>query len=172
MEMTGLDVNKEVPIEVAALITDYQFNELASYHAVIRQPQEYLDGMDEWNQLHHGKSGLTAQVPNGKAPELVETELVSLVGQHFRSPAILAGNSIGQDRLFIERYFPNLAQKLHYRVLDVSSWKVILNTRYQLKYEKKNTHRALDDIRESIAELSFYLDRCQFEQNKSGSAES
>lgn len=157
MEMTGLDVAKEVPIEIAAIVTDLELNELATYHAVIRQPQEFLDRMDDWNTQHHGASGLTAQVPNGKASELVEDELLGLIGQHFSDRVVIAGNSISQDRLFIDRYMPRLASKLHYRMLDVTAWKIMMNARFNLRHEKKNTHRALDDIRESIAEMAFYL---------------
>jgi oligoribonuclease len=157
MEMTGLDVNKEVPIEVAAIVTDLNFKELESYHAVIKQPQEYLDRMDQWNTEHHGASGLTAAVASGRDPHLVESDLMFLVARHFQEPAVLAGNSIGQDRLFIERYFPKLAAKLHYRMLDVTAWKIMMNAKFSYKYEKKNAHRAVDDIRESIAEMSFYL---------------
>lgn len=161
MEMTGLDVEREVPIEIAAIVTDIEFKELDTYHAVIRQPQEFLDRMDDWNRQHHGASGLTAAVPKGQAPSVVEDDMLQLVGKHFGTPAILAGNSIGQDRLFINKYFPKLAAKLHYRMLDVTSWKIIMNARYQVKYDKKNTHRAVDDIRESISEMSFYLGRVQ-----------
>jgi oligoribonuclease len=164
MEMTGLDVEKEVVIEVAAIITDLELNELDSYHAVVKQPQSFLDRMDDWNKSHHGASGLTAAVPSGREPGLVEEDLVRLVELHFPpsigkpgEPAVLAGNSISQDRLFINKYFRRLASKLHYRMLDVTSWKIIFNERFRLKYEKQNTHRAVDDIRESIAEMKFYL---------------
>lgn len=158
MEMTGLDVEREVPIEVAAIICDLKFNELETFHAVIKQPQEYLDRMDDWNKEHHGASGLTAAVALGREPVLVERELIQFTDRHFQGePAVLCGNSIGQDRLFINKYFPNLNKKLHYRMLDVTSWKVIMQSMYGLKFEKQNTHRAIDDIRESIGELQFYM---------------
>lgn len=158
MEMTGLDVEKEVPIEVAAIVCDNSFNELETYHAIIKQPQEYLDRMDQWNKEHHGASGLTAAVPNGKAPSVVEIELMQLVDRHFQGePAVLCGNSIGQDRLFINRHLPQLAGKLHYRMLDVTSWKVVFQNMLGIKFEKKNSHRAIDDIRESIDELRHYM---------------
>lgn len=158
MEMTGLDVEKEVPIEVAVIICDLEFKELEIYHAIIKQPKEYLDRMDDWNREHHGASGLTAAVPNGKPPAEVERELTQLIDRHFQGePAVLCGNSIGQDRLFINRYFPNLAKKLHYRMLDVTSWKVVYQNMLGIKFEKKNSHRAIDDIRESISELRHYL---------------
>mgnify|MGYP001308235840 CR=1 FL=1 len=158
MEMTGLDVEKEVPIEVAAIICNNEFQELETYHAVIKQPQEFLDRMDQWNQEHHGASGLTAAVANGKAPAIVELELMQFVDRHFQGePAVLCGNSIGQDRLFINRHLPQLAKKLHYRMLDVTSWKVVFQNMLGIKFEKKNTHRAIDDIRESIDELRHYM---------------
>lgn len=158
MEMTGLDVEKEVPIEVAAIICDTKFQELETYHAVIKQPQSFIDGMDDWNREHHGASGLTAQIASGRTPETVETELMRFVDRHFQGePAILCGNSIGQDRLFINHHFKNFAAKLHYRMLDVTSWKVVLQNFYGIKFEKKNAHRAIDDIRESMAELRHYM---------------
>jgi len=157
MEMTGLDVNREVPIEIAAIVTDLDFKEFETYHAIIKQPQSFLDGMDEWNTKHHGESGLTAAVPTGVEPAKVEEEMIRLIARHFNEPAILAGNSIGQDRSFIARHFPKLNAKLHYRMLDVTAWKILMNGKFNVKFEKKGAHRAIDDIRESIAELSHYL---------------
>lgn len=158
MEMTGLDVEREVPIEIAAIVCDLEFNELETFHAVIKQPQNFIDGMDNWNREHHGASGLTALIATGKTPELVEKELIQFVDRHFQGEsAVLCGNSIGQDRLFINKYFPLLNRRLHYRMLDVTAWKVVFQSMYKLKFDKKNTHRAIDDIRESIAELRHYL---------------
>ncbi len=160
MEMTGLNVEREVVIEVAAVITDYDFNEYASFETVIKQPQMYLDNMDKWNREHHYKSGLTEKVPKGMLPDNAEYELMQLVRKHFPPTGekpILAGNSIAQDRLFIDRYFKDFSKMLHYRMLDVSSWKIILRNKYNIEYKKKNQHRALDDIHESIDEMKFYL---------------
>lgn len=165
MEMTGLDVDSEVPIEVAAIICDLSFKELETYHAVVKQPQEYLDRMDQWNREHHGASGLTAAIPSGKAPSAVELELIQFVERHFQGePVILCGNSIGQDRLFINRHFPQFAKRLHYRMLDVTSWKVVFQSILGKKFEKKNTHRAIDDIRESMDELRFYMKHINVDQ--------
>ena len=164
MEMTGLDVEKEVIIEVAAIITDLKFQELDCYEDVVRQPQKYLDSMDAWNKEHHKKSGLTAKVPHGTPPDHVEHKLIDLVKKHFPDPKdrpILAGNSIMQDRLFINKYMTELAPLLHYRMLDVSSWKIIMNNKFRYVYHKANQHRALDDIRESIQELRAYCDFIQ-----------
>lgn len=158
LEMTGLEVEKEVIIEVAALVTDLHLVELASYHTVVKQPQHYLDNMDEWNQLHHGDSGLTAKVPKGKDPKLTEKELIALVQHHFKKePAIIAGNTIYQDRTFIKKYWPDFDKVLHYRMLDVTSWKIIFKNRFNIEPDKQQNHRALDDIRESIDELKHYL---------------
>lgn len=158
MEMTGLDVEREVPIEVAAIVCDLKFNELETFHAVIKQPKEFLDRMDAWNTEHHGASGLTKAVATGRSPSDVERDLIHFVDRHFQGEgAVLCGNSIGQDRLFINRHMPLLAKKLHYRMLDVTSWKIVFQFMMGVKFEKKNTHRALDDIRESIAELRFYM---------------
>lgn len=158
MEMTGLDVEKERPIEVAALITDTKLNEISSYHAVIFQPQSLLDKMDDWNKTHHSRSGLLDHIPTGKSMEVVDQELANLIEHAYHSEkAILAGNSIGQDRLFIDRYLLKTSQLLHYRMLDVSSWKIIYQTIYGRFFDKKESHRAMDDIRESINELKYYM---------------
>lgn len=159
LEMTGLNVETEVIIEAAAIITDSDFKELATYETVVKQPQIYLDKMDDWNKKHHGESGLTAKVPTGKDLMDVQADLIQLVNEFFpnpKNPPILAGNSIGQDRLFINKDLPDFARLLHYRMLDVTSWKIIFNAR-NIEFKKQNKHRALDDIRESILELKFYM---------------
>lgn len=175
MEMSGLDVNKEVIIEVACIVTDLNFRELDSFETVVKQPQSYLDNMDAWNTEHHGKSGLTAKVPFGMDPEMVEAKLIYIIDKNFpesktdlKKRPILAGNSIAQDRLFIDKYFKKLAERLHYRMVDVSSFKVIMTNKYDIEYKKQNSHRALDDIRESIGELRFYLEHFE---NKSPSVD-
>lgn len=166
LEMTGLDVNKEVIIEAACIVTDLNFKELESFETVVKQPQSYLDAMDAWNTEHHGKSGLTAKVPMGMEPDAVEFRLISMIDRHFpesktnpKLRPILAGNSIAQDRLFIDKHMPQLSARLHYRMLDVSSWKIMFNNKFDRVYKKQNAHRALDDIRESIGELRYYLDQ-------------
>lgn len=161
MEMTGLDVEKEVVIEVAAIITDYDFKELDTFETVIKQDQKYLAAMDDWNTEHHTKSGLVKKVPHGMEPFEAEHYLMDLVRKHFpdtRNRPMLAGNSITQDRLFIEKYFESFAGQLHYRMLDVSSWKIIFQKKFGYHYQKSNQHRALDDIRESIGELKNYME--------------
>lgn len=158
LEMTGLDVEKEVILECALVVTDLEFKELDSYHAILKQPQKYLDGMDDWNKQHHSESGLTSAVATGKDPLAVEKELIALFKKHTGSEkCVLAGNSIGQDRLFINKYWKDLAKLLHYRMLDVTSWKIVMKNKFGKNYDKKGSHRALDDIHESINELKHYL---------------
>ena len=156
--MTGLDVNKEVPIEVAAIVTNHKLEALDSYHSAIKQPQSYLDAMDNWNQTHHKNSGLLELVPSGKNPSEVEVDVIELANKYWsKEKIVLCGNSIGQDRLFINKYFVRFAERLHYRMLDVTSFKVVFSSLYNKVFEKKNNHRATDDIQESINELKYYL---------------
>jgi oligoribonuclease len=164
MEMTGLNVSQERIIEVAAIITDADLKPLDQYESVVFQDQSFIDNMDEWNTEHHTQSGLVAKIPSAPKQEMVEKTLCELVKKHFgKEPAILAGNSIGQDRKFIDAYMPELSALLHYRMLDVTAWKIIMNSRFQIVHDKKDSHRALDDILESIAELKTFID---FIENK------
>lgn len=162
LEMTGLDVEKEVIIEVGAIVTDLFFNELESYHSIVNQDKRFIDSMDEWNKKTHSESGLIEKIPSGRKPHEVELDLINIVSKHFGAErAVLAGNSIAQDRLFIDKYFKNLSAKLHYRMLDVTSWKILMKERFAVVFDKKNKHRADDDIRESIAELAHYIKHIQ-----------
>ncbi len=158
MEMTGLDVDIERVIEVAAIITDMDFNPIDTYHTVVQQPQLFIENIDDWNRKHHPESGLVAKIPTGKDPDVVDQELRELTLKHFgKERAILCGNSIFQDRKFIDLYFKEFAKTLHYRMVDVTSWKIIMNEKYNVEYQKRDAHRALDDIRESIEELKAFL---------------
>lgn len=160
MEMSGLDVAQCRILEVAAIVTDSTFTPKESYHAVVYQPPEVLARMDAWCTENHAKNGLTAAVAKGAPESQVEQQLLQLVERHWPDDAerpILAGNSIGQDRKFIDAYMPALSKRLHYRMLDVSSFKIVFNDLYGIRYEKRGSHRALDDILESIAELTLYL---------------
>lgn len=157
LEMTGLNPKTERIIEVAAIVTTAQHEELEHYHEIVKQDSTWLEKMDEWNTKQHKKSGLYDLVSKGMPQKDVEKDLVALVAKHFKGEkAILAGNSIYQDRLFIKNHFKNLESKLHYRMLDVSSWKIIFEAK-RIFYKKQNKHRALDDVRESIEELKYYL---------------
>lgn len=158
LEMTGLDVTKEVILEVGAVVTNKNLDSLDTYHSIIHQPQSYLEAMDEWNKTHHKESGLLDQLSEGKSQERVENELIEWTSKHFRNErAILCGNSILQDRIFIDKYFSRFSKYLHYRMLDVTSWKLVFHHFYQFQYKKKVAHRALEDIRESIEEMKTYL---------------
>ena len=164
MEMTGLDVDKERIIEVAAIITDRDLNPIESFESVVFQDQSFLDNMDKWNSKQHRESGLIKKIPTAPKQEEVEKSLCSLVNKHFgKEKAILCGNSINQDRKFIEAYMPSLTKLLHYRILDVTAWKLIMNSKFSVEYKKKQSHRALDDIKESITELKTFID---FVENK------
>ncbi|MBL7714161.1 MAG: oligoribonuclease [Bdellovibrionales bacterium] len=159
LEMTGLDEKKDHILEVAAIVTGVDLKPLESLHRVVFQPQSVLDGMNDWCKENHGKSGLTADVPKGTPIDQVEKELISLVERHYPKDerVVICGNSIGNDRRFIDQYWQNLSKRLHYRMIDVSSFKEVYRDRYGIQFKKKNGHRALDDIHESIRELDHYL---------------
>jgi len=160
LEMTGLDVNKDVILEIAAEVTDFDFKTLASYEACVKHPDSVLDNMNEWSQTQHGVSGLTERCrAEGKLESIVRQELCDFIKTNFGDePAILAGNSIHNDRNFVKRWWPDVDALLHYRMLDVSALKVVMQGKYGVEFEKKEVHRAFDDIQASIAELQYYLD--------------
>jgi oligoribonuclease len=160
LEMTGLDPNEHVIIEVAVEVTDLNFKTLASYEALVLQPEDKLTRMNEWAQKQHDTSGLTERVRREGRPETeVIHELVGFIKAQFGDePAVLAGNSIHKDRLFINQWWPEVEALLHYRMLDVSAWKVLMQGKYDVQFQKKEVHRAFDDIQASIAELQYYLD--------------
>ncbi|MBC7582105.1 oligoribonuclease [Aeromicrobium sp.] len=159
LEMTGLDADSNVIIEIAAEVTDANFKTLASYEALIRQPEAKLTSMNPWAQNQHDSSGLTDRIrQEGKPEQDVIQEFVGFIHSQFGSePAILAGNSIHNDRIFIKKWWPEVDDLLHYRMLDVTSFKIVMQMRNGLDFEKKETHRAFDDIQASIAELQYYL---------------
>lgn len=164
MEMTGLDPAKERIIEVATIITDGNLNEVAvGPDLVIHQADEILAAMDDWNTKHHGASGLVERVKASTISDAdAEAQTLAFINNHVspKDRPVLAGNSIHQDRRFIRRYMPKLDARLHYRMVDVSTIKELARRWFpQLiakQPPKKDTHRALDDIRDSIDELRFY----------------
>jgi oligoribonuclease len=163
LEMTGLDPLHDVIIEVAAEITDCNFKTLATYESVVRQPKELvIDRMQKntwWADYPENRDEFVQKMDTAKPAAQVEQELINLVTEHFGSePAILAGNSIHSDRKFIAQWWPELDLKLHYRMLDVSAWKIVMQSKYAVNFEKKEIHRAFDDIQASIAELQYYLE--------------
>jgi oligoribonuclease len=163
LEMTGLDDVTDKILEVAAVVTNSELKPLGELHRIVFQPPQVLESMNDWCKKTHGESGLAAAVPNGTPLEKVEDELLALLDRHFVSNdrIVLAGNSVGNDRRFVDRYMPRVAKRLHYRLVDVSSFKEVFRERFGVKFEKASNHRALDDIRASIAELEFYLSHVQ-----------
>ena len=158
LEMTGLNPETDRILEVAAIVTDFDFNELDSYESVINQSDTVLRNMNEWSRQTHAASGLVAKIKSAPIEEVVQNSFAEFIDKNFENePAILAGNSIHQDRRFIRQWWPKVDSKLHYRMLDVSSYKIIMQNKFGKEFTKKETHRALDDIKESIAELKFYL---------------
>jgi oligoribonuclease len=158
MEMTGLDVETNRIIEVAIVITDLKLQPLDRYQAVINQPKSFIEAMDDWNVKTHTASGLIKELSRGKHQMEVEMEIISLLKKHFPDQRVmLTGNSISQDKLFIERYMKKLAELLHYRIIDISSMKAVYQYMLGLRFQKGNTHRAMDDVEKSIEELKFYL---------------
>ena len=167
MEMTGLDPERERIIEIATILTDGNLVELAvGPELVIHQDEAVLAAMDDWNKTHHGASGLTERVRAAATTEADADALtVAFINAHVtaKDRPVLAGNSIHQDRRFIRRYMPLLDKRLHYRMVDVSTIKELARRWYPevvaKQPAKKETHRALDDIHESIEELRFYKQR-------------
>ena len=158
LEMTGLDPEQAGIIEFAGIVTDLELKPLGRYHSVVFQPQEELDKMDSWNVKTHTATGLIHQIPGGKPLVEVEREAMAFLKPFFgRSRPILAGNSIHQDRRFIDRYMLDLSKYLHYRMIDVSSFKEVFRSLYKVTVKKRNVHRAFDDIMASIEELQGYL---------------
>lgn len=162
MEMTGLDPEENVVLEIATIVTDKDLNVLAEGPVIaIHQSDEELAKMDEWNVNTHTKSGLVARV---KASEHDEARAVAETLEFIRQwvperTSPLCGNSIGQDRRFMVKHMGELEAFFHYRNVDVSTIKELVR-RWQPelleKFTKSGSHQALDDIRESIAELQFY----------------
>jgi oligoribonuclease len=159
LEMTGLDESKDSILEVAAVVTDLELTPVREFHRVVYQPASVLEGMNDWCKKTHGESGLTAAVPTGTPLATVEKELLTLVDEFFpaKERVVLCGNSVGNDKRFIDRHLPLFAKRLHYRLIDVSSFKEIFREKYRVGFQKANAHRAVDDIHESIRELKHYL---------------
>lgn len=162
LEMTGLSVDNNVIIEIATVVTDDQLNEVAvGPNLIIHQPDEILAGMNEWCVKQHTASGLVAAV-KASIISLTQAEDATLafLKEHSEQGAILCGNSIGSDRDFLKRYMPRLAAFFSYRILDVSAVKECVQRWYkndpQSKFVKKDLHRALPDVYESIEELRHY----------------
>ncbi|TAH39412.1 MAG: oligoribonuclease [Planctomycetota bacterium] len=163
LEMTGLDPERERILEIASLVTDFDLDEIAAGpELVLRQPDEVLAAMDDWNRRQHAASGLTERSRRSATDEaLAETATLEFLRRHVAEGAApLAGNSVHHDRRFLTQFMPRLAAYLHYRNVDVSTVKELARHWYPAVFArrppKRKSHRALDDIRESIAELRYY----------------
>ena len=162
LEMTGLDTQNDVIIEIATVVTDSELNTLAEGPVLaIHQSDEILNAMDDWNTKQHGSSGLTERVKNSTINEAeAERQTIEFLRQYVPANASpMCGNSICQDRRFLARCMPALENYFHYRNLDVSSLKELAK-RWAPEvfkgFSKESSHLALDDIRDSIAELKYY----------------
>ncbi|WP_414430306.1 oligoribonuclease [Alcanivorax sp. IL3] len=162
LEMTGLSPANDRIIEIATIVTDDQLNPLAEGPVLaVHQSDALLDGMDEWNTEHHNNSGLVARVKESRISEMqAQAQTLDFLKEHVEAGmSPMCGNSICQDRRFLANYMPELEAFFHYRNLDVSTLKELAR-RWKPEilpgFKKDNKHLALDDIRESIAELQYY----------------
>ena len=161
LEMTGLDPETERIIEVATLVTDADLNLIAEGpNLIISQSKELLDSMDEWNQNQHGSSGLIQEVIKSDITEqIAEIETLDFISKYVgEKTSPMCGNTVSHDRRFLSKYMPRLEAYFNYRHIDVSSFKEVA-VRWMNEaqvYEKKGSHRALGDIKESVEELRFY----------------
>ncbi|RMG31255.1 MAG: oligoribonuclease [Gammaproteobacteria bacterium] len=165
LEMTGLDPDTDRILEIATIVTTRDLDIVAEGPVIaIHQPEAVLAAMDDWNREHHGRSGLIDRVRSSRYSEAdAEAETLAFLARHVpERTSPMCGNSICQDRRFLARGMPRLEAWFHYRNLDVSTIKE-LAARWAPEllsgFRKQNTHRALEDIRESIAELRYYRER-------------
>jgi oligoribonuclease len=167
LEMTGLDPIEDRILEVAAIVTDWDFNELDVYEGAVKVPTTFMKkrmiegpSKDFWLKFPDSYNGLIQQnKERGRPSKVVEDELLGLIEKNFDKdvPVLLGGNSIHMDRRFIINEWKQFDARLNYRMLDVSAFKVVFEGKYKKKFSKPENHRALDDIRGSIMELKYYL---------------
>jgi oligoribonuclease len=167
-EMSGLDFETHRILEVALVATDKKLNALATFDSAVFQTPEHLAIMDSWCTKTHTESGLVKRVATGVSEQSADEKLAEIITKLVPNPTketrpILCGNSIWQDRKFVDKYFPKFASLLHYRMLDVSTLKILFESYKGVKFKKQNKHTAVDDIYESISELKFYLDHLGIE---------
>lgn len=162
LEMTGLDPDNDLIIEIATIITDKNLNILAEGPVLaVHQPESAMQAMDEWNQTHHGQSGLIDRVRASIIDDAeAEKQTIAFLKQWIpENQSPICGNSICQDRRFLYHYMPDLEKYFHYRNLDVSTLKELASRwapELENGFNKKSAHRALDDIIESIEEMKYY----------------
>ena len=170
LEMTGLNIQTESIIEIATVITDSELNILAQGpNLAIKVPDELLTGMDEWNTKHHHQSGLVERIKTeGVTIDEAEQQTLDFLRQWIEpNTAPLCGNSVWNDRRFLDKEMPHVADFLHYRMVDVSTVKELAKRWYPevARYRKKLSHQALDDILESIEELRYFRNEIFIQQS-------
>jgi oligoribonuclease len=164
LEMTGLDPDKNVILEIAAMVTDSMIEIVAEGPSIaISYPEDVLSRMEAWSGSQHKKSGLLERARNSPySCAKAEKEVIAFLSRHCRQgKSPLCGNTIWQDRRFLIKYMPTLEAFCHYRNIDVSSIKELVKRWYPIlpSYKKKKAHLALSDIKESIKELKYYRDQ-------------
>ena len=164
LEMTGLSAENDLILEAAAIVTDWNFTEIATYEGIIKSDSKQLLerltlNASFWDANPTTRDNLLMQNPGGKDLFEIEDEILAFIDEHFKPglPVLLAGNSIHMDRRFIVAKWPRFDARLHYRMLDVSAWKVVFDAKFKKSFNKPDEHRALSDIRGSILELQYYL---------------
>lgn len=160
LEMTGLDPEKDKILEVAAIATNMSLKDMGVFKAVVKVSDKLMKERmvgEFWEKNSESRDALMEQNKKGKPVKEVEKELLEFLDKNFGKEVYLAGNSIHQDRKFIEREMPELNKRLHYRMLDVSAWKIYFENGLGRKFVKPENHRAFDDIKGSIEELKWYL---------------
>lgn len=160
LEMTGLEPENDKILEIAAIATAWDLEPICSYQGIVKVDEKLIKERmigEFWERNQEAKRGLIEQNKNGKSARQIEMELMDFLNNNFKKEVYLAGNSIHQDRKFIEREMPELNKRLHYRMLDVSAWKVYFENACGIKFVKPDRHRAMSDILGSIDELKYYL---------------
>lgn len=164
LEMTGLSAEQDLILEAAAIVTDWDFKEIATFEGIVKNSDDVLNerlalNSVFWDANVETRDNLIQQNSNGKDLIAVENDILAFIDEHFKpdTPVLLGGNSIHMDRRFIVAKWPRFDSRLHYRMLDVSAWKVVFDGKFKKTFNKPDEHRALSDIRGSILELQYYL---------------